>query len=353
MSRGTVIGLVLGVTTTASAQQRPCDPAAALGPSRDLYCIELIAAPGIPAAGTVELAHAGGPFTVAVTPGGLPRYRLILSADSLPSPRSLGNFRTFVAWVAPPAMHPVRKLGEVAAGRTDLGIVDLEKFVVLVTAERNAGAAEPARPDRAPRPVAEHPALPADLLEFSIGRMGEAGGHHGHHAGGGDSGGVRWTGVPMPAGLQMLPAEMALRPGVEPYLPRGPAVEARPREVVRLRSGDTLRLEAGLVTRTLKGRSYTMFAFNGQYPGPLIEAARGAEITVAFSGTGCLSPPPCTGTASGSTIGTTACQISPNRRCRPVASTPTGSASPMRASIGITRTFVRISSRSWVSTAIS
>ncbi len=282
MSRGTVIGLVLGVTTTASAQQRPCDPAAALGPSRDLYCIELIAAPGVPAAGTVELAHAGGPFTVAVTPGGLPRYRLILSADSLPSPRSLGNFRTFVAWVAPPAMHPVRKLGEVVAGRTDLGIVDLEKFVVLVTAERNAGATEPGGRIVLRGQSPSTRLFPPDLLEFSIGRMGEAGGHHGHHAGGGDSGGVRWTGVPMPAGLQMLPAEMALRPGVEPYLPRGPAVEARPREVVRLRSGDTLRLEAGLVTRKLKGRSYTMFAFNGQYPGPLIEAARGAEITVAF-----------------------------------------------------------------------
>ncbi len=81
----------------------------------------------------------------------------------------------------------------------------------------------------------------------------------------------------------MLPAEMALRPTVGAFLPSGPAPAARPRETVRLRSGDTLRLEAGLVQRTLKGKSYTMYAFNGQYPGPLIEVVRGAEITVAFT----------------------------------------------------------------------
>ena len=81
----------------------------------------------------------------------------------------------------------------------------------------------------------------------------------------------------------MLPAEMALRPEVSPYLPEGPAPAARPREVVRVAAGDTLRLEAGLVERTLKGHTYTAYAFNGQYPGPLIEAVRGSEIVVAFT----------------------------------------------------------------------
>ena len=87
----------------------------------------------------------------------------------------------------------------------------------------------------------------------------------------------------MPPGLTMLPAEMALRPEVTPYLPSGRRHRPRPREMVRVRTGDTLRLEAGLVRRTLKGARYTMYAFNGQYPGPLIEVARGAEITVAFT----------------------------------------------------------------------
>ena len=35
--------------------------------------------------------------------------------------------------------------------------------------------------------------------------------------------------------------------------------------------------------RTLGGRDYTMYAFNGQQPGPLIEVARGAEVTVVFT----------------------------------------------------------------------
>ncbi len=48
-------------------------------------------------------------------------------------------------------------------------------------------------------------------------------------------------------------------------------------------AGDTLRLEAGLVERTLKGRSFTAYAFNGQYPGPMIETVRGSEIVVAFT----------------------------------------------------------------------
>jgi FtsP/CotA-like multicopper oxidase with cupredoxin domain len=86
----------------------------------------------------------------------------------------------------------------------------------------------------------------------------------------------------MPPGLAMLPAEMALRPEVKPFLPTGDAPAARPRELVRVTSGDTLQLEAGLVERSLKGRRYTMYAFNGQYPGPLIEARRGSELTVVF-----------------------------------------------------------------------
>jgi FtsP/CotA-like multicopper oxidase with cupredoxin domain len=98
--------------------------------------------------------------------------------------------------------------------------------------------------------------------------------------------GARWTSVPMIPGLQMLPAEMALRPAVDAYLPRAPAggaPRARPREVVRLRSGDTLRLRAGLVTRTFKGRRYTVYGFNGQYPGPLLDVAQHATVTVVLT----------------------------------------------------------------------
>jgi FtsP/CotA-like multicopper oxidase with cupredoxin domain len=76
---------------------------------------------------------------------------------------------------------------------------------------------------------------------------------------------------------------MALRPALAAWLPSAEAPPARPSELVHLEDGDTLRLEAGLVRRSLNGRSYSMFAFNGQHPGPLIEVARGSEITVAFT----------------------------------------------------------------------
>jgi FtsP/CotA-like multicopper oxidase with cupredoxin domain len=274
--------LVALATTPLAAQHGPCSPSTPLGPSRDLYCIELIAAPGVEgAAGTVELGHVPGPFTVAVTAAGFPRHRLALEVSGLPGPSSLGKFTTYVAWAAPPAMHPVRRLAEVGNGRTVLGDVDLEKFIVLVTAERHARVREPEGKVVLRGQSPSTRLFPPDLLEFSIGRMGVAtrethGGmqHQSDHSG--------WPPVPMPPGLVMLPAERALRPEASPFLPTGDAPAARPRELIRFNSGDTLRLEAGLVQRSLKGRTYTMYAFNGQFPGPLIEAVRGSELTVVF-----------------------------------------------------------------------
>ena len=111
------LGILLLSLATGSlaAQQRPCDPPAPLGPSRDLYCIELVRAPGaVGAAGTVELGYVPGPFTVAVTAQGLPRHRLSLDISGLADPSSLGEFTVYVAWVAPPTMHPVRRLGDAA-----------------------------------------------------------------------------------------------------------------------------------------------------------------------------------------------------------------------------------------------
>jgi FtsP/CotA-like multicopper oxidase with cupredoxin domain len=89
----------------------------------------------------------------------------------------------------------------------------------------------------------------------------------------------------MPPNLSMLPAEMALRPEVAPYLPEvgtRSIQPARPHAVITLDNGDTLRLTAGLVSRTFKGRALTMFGFNGQYPGPLLRVPQGAEIVVDF-----------------------------------------------------------------------
>jgi FtsP/CotA-like multicopper oxidase with cupredoxin domain len=100
----------------------------------------------------------------------------------------------------------------------------------------------------------------------------------------GDSG-LRWTSVPMPRGITMLPAEMALRPEEPAWLPVPDTTlpTARPQELIRLGDGDTLRLHAGQVRRSLNGRNYTMFAFNGQHPGPLVEVDRGSRLTVVLA----------------------------------------------------------------------
>src|SRR2546426_52840 len=285
--RGILILLAITAGPTA-AQQRPCDPPTPLGPSHDLYCIELVAAPGIAGvSGRVELAHDALPISVAVTPDGRPRYIPIVSLEGLPLASSMvkSPSAAYIAWAAPPLMDPVIKLGAVRDGSVALRAIDLEKLVVLITAERDPRAREPSGRMVLRGQSPSTRLFPPDLLEFAIGTMGQSpGAGHREH---GDSDGARdslhWPTVPMPPGLTMLPAEMALRPGVTPYLPAGTPPFARPRELMRLADGDTLRLEASLVRRSLNGQTYTMYGFNGQYPGPLIEVARGSEIIVAFT----------------------------------------------------------------------
>ncbi len=88
--------------------------------------------------------------------------------------------------------------------------------------------------------------------------------------------------------MPMLPPLMRLKPSVQPFLPGAgldPATlpESTPARVVELADGDTLVLEAGLVRRTIGGRTYVMYAFNRQHPGPLIRVPQGAEIVVDFT----------------------------------------------------------------------
>jgi FtsP/CotA-like multicopper oxidase with cupredoxin domain len=264
-------------------QDRPCDrDPAPLAASADLYCIRLTAAPGVAGVtGRLELARIPGPFTVAVTGDGTARYHAVFTLAGLPEPATVGA-ATYVAWVAPPLMAPLHRLGEVSIGTHAVGEIALNKFVVLVTAEPSPDASRPSG-----RPILRglSPSSrmqPADLFEFSIGAAPASDAASAHsHQGGDDDG---WGIVPMPPGLTMLAAEMLLRPRAEPYLPAtGDAPPARPREIVRLATGDTLRLEAGFVRRRLHGRTFTMFGFNGQYPGPLLWVPQDAEIVVDFT----------------------------------------------------------------------
>jgi FtsP/CotA-like multicopper oxidase with cupredoxin domain len=108
---------------------------------------------------------------------------------------------------------------------------------------------------------------------------------HEHHGMPGMAGHA--TPIPMPANMVMMPGLVGLEPGVAPVVPGGgvdPGTlpPARPAALTALGDGDTLDLTAGLVRRTIRGRAFVMYAFNGQVPGPLIRVPQGATITVRF-----------------------------------------------------------------------
>ena len=285
----------LALVAARAAAQTPCSaPASPANPGRDLYCIELLpTAAADSAGGTAQLDWTGGPFTVGVDADGTHRWSLGFDLHGLPDSLLRGPRAAFVAWAAPPSLTPLVRLGVVGNGRHSPGQVAFDRFIVLVSAEPDSGSRE-----RRGRIVLRGESAgmrlrPADLYQFFLGGMPVGAG--GRVSGSGVTGHAHessmprdssgWTTVPMYPGLDMLPSEMALRPAERawrpPDDPRAPA--ARPREVVTLHSGDTLDLAAGLVRRTIAGRSYTMFGFNGQYPGPLLRVPQAATITVRYA----------------------------------------------------------------------
>lgn len=274
--------VVLLAPPTAAGGQACAGPEPALSPSRDLYCIELIPAPGVgPVSGRVRLGRpeGGSPFTIDVTREGHVRHWPHATLQGLPAAAAFGG-RVYVAWAASPTMDAVVRLGIVANGEARLAPVTLDKFIVLVTAEATDAAAAPDGRVILRGASPSTRLQPADLMAFAIG--GTRAQDHAHHQRAVPADSLRWTTVPMPDGLTMLPAEMELRPLVAPYLPRGraDAPPAVPRRVIRLATGDTLRLSAGIVRRSFKGRELTMFGFNEQYPGPLLVVPQGAVVVV-------------------------------------------------------------------------
>jgi FtsP/CotA-like multicopper oxidase with cupredoxin domain len=222
----------------------------------------------------VELANAPGPFTVSVTADGHSRFIPVVFLSGLPTTG------TYIAWAATPQMDSLIKLGEVKNGRVTLRRIEFDKFNILISAERSARVREPRGRIIVRGQSPSTRPFPPDLLEFSLGaaRSGDAMDHGDHESSG-------WPMVPTPAGVTMLPSEIALRPDVTPFLPAAdePLPNADRNEVLRLEDGDIIDLDAELVRRTINGQTYTMYSYNGQYPGPLIEVSRGSEIMVRFT----------------------------------------------------------------------
>ena len=94
-----------------------------------------------------------------------------------------------------------------------------------------------------------------------------------------------WRMVPMDPNMPTLPGLENAVPMVGPYMPgmdMDPSIlpEARPSEMVAMSDGDTLHIAVSMVRRTLAGHEMVMFGYNGQYPGPLIQAPKDATIIV-------------------------------------------------------------------------
>jgi FtsP/CotA-like multicopper oxidase with cupredoxin domain len=155
-----------------------------------------------------------------------------------------------------------------------LGRVDLEKFLILVSAESSASVTE-----RGGRLVLRGNSPSTRLQRHDVLMLPGGPGEHSMHEMGG------WPMPPMDTTIPMyMPGIEHLVPPARPYLPSAararPIPDARPRTILTLKDGDRLRLEAGLVKRTLRGQPVIMYGFNGQYPGPLLSVTEGATVTV-------------------------------------------------------------------------
>ena len=141
----------------ALAAQRPCEPG---GPypsaSHDLYCIHLFPAAGSSATGTAELDWIPGPFTVNVAPDGTNRWGMTLSLQNLPA-LPPGPAPGYVAWVMPPSLRTMIRLGTVHEGTTVLGPFALQLFLVHISAEPDTTVDHAEGPPRAPWGISRHP----------------------------------------------------------------------------------------------------------------------------------------------------------------------------------------------------
>jgi len=278
----TLVALLFGTLGIA----RSVAPARARCQSHEaLYCIELIPVPDFRhVSGIVELQHPTSPFTVAVDAQGHQQFDVVATLQNLPDPRSLGSYTTYVAWAVTPNFEFESKLGEVGVGRTRIGIVGYDKFILMVTAEASREVTE-----RHGRLVLRGMSPSWLLLPFDgklPPRSGPSGAQHEHRH---DTTGATWQ---MPAMHPAVPTMIAglgtLRPNARPWWP-GMGVDttripmAQPRQVIALRDGDSLSLGAELIRRQIAGRTVTAYGFNGQSPGPLIRVTQGARIIVNFT----------------------------------------------------------------------
>ena len=132
---------------------------ASLGP----YDIKLLNTPRTPTAqGTARLVWAQSPFGLTVTSDGRASYDIRLDITGLPDPSTLGAYTAYVAWVATTNLDKWYRLGPVTNGTTTVGKAELNKFLLVITAEASASASE------RKGPTALHGISPSSWLQSMI-----------------------------------------------------------------------------------------------------------------------------------------------------------------------------------------
>jgi suppressor of ftsI len=264
----TLINGAVAQDSLCTARTRDADPS--------IYCLPLFSTAKAPeASGTAVLRPEPSPFGLAVTRDGRVLSRIVLTLSGLPEPATLGPYRTFVAWATTPDLDPVIPLGAVANGRTVTGSIALERFIIMVSAERSARAKVRSGP------LVLRGSSPSQLMApHGVTTLPPSGRpEHQHERAG-------WTMPPMHPTASRMPFGLErLVPDVSPFLPAylGRSLpDATPSRSYPLADGDTLTLTAGMVGRTLRGQALTMYAYDGQIPGPRLEIPQGATVTVRF-----------------------------------------------------------------------
>ena len=117
------IGRALLAATLVAATEGPFD-------------IDLLNTPKAPTAqGHARLVFAPSPFGVAVTVDGRAIYDVQIDASGLPDPATLGAFSAYVAWAASTDLAEWHRLGPVKNGSSVVGQIELNKFLLVITAE--------------------------------------------------------------------------------------------------------------------------------------------------------------------------------------------------------------------------
>ena len=213
----------------------------------------------------------------------------VITLANLPNPSTLGPYSTYIAWAVTPDLARDSKLGVVKNGRTEVGVVGFNQFLLMITAERSADVSQHAGPailnGTSPSMALQPHDAPPITRTAPHAEMSMHGDAH--------PGAPQWVMPPMHRQVPQMAAGLeGLVPNVMPWMPSAstsPVAAVRPREVLTLKDGDSISLVAGMVRRTIAGRSVTMYGFNGQSPGPMLRVDQTSHIVVNF--TNALSRP--------------------------------------------------------------